>query len=80
MDHSASLMMVWGEKSELKNAIFAVEAGKSDASPSGPELAHLFVEQAFCSIKETDIMKYGLAWLLGIPIPILAVVYLVSPC
>jgi len=25
-------------------------------------------------------MKYGLAWLLGIPIPILAVVYLVSHC
>jgi len=23
-------------------------------------------------------MKYGLAWLIGIPIPILAVVYLVS--
>jgi len=25
-------------------------------------------------------MKYGLAWLLGIPIPILAVVYLVYHC
>jgi len=25
-------------------------------------------------------MKYGLAWLLGIPIPILAVIYLVSHC
>jgi len=25
-------------------------------------------------------MKYGLAWLIGIPIPILAVVYLVSHC
>jgi hypothetical protein len=25
-------------------------------------------------------MKYGLAWLVGIPIPILVVVYLVSHC
>jgi len=25
-------------------------------------------------------MKYGLAWLLGIPIPILAAIYLISHC
>ena len=38
------------------------------------------IEQAVCSRKEMTPMKYGLAWLLGIPIPILAVVYLVSHC
>jgi hypothetical protein len=29
---------------------------------------------------ENKTMKYGLAWLLGIPIPILAAVYLISHC
>ncbi len=38
------------------------------------------LEQALCSHNRRLIMKYGLAWLLGIPIPILAVVYLVSHC
>jgi len=43
-------------------------------------LLYIDVEQAICSKQGDDTMKYGLAWLLGIPIPILAVVYLVSHC
>jgi hypothetical protein len=48
----------------------------------GPELAERFGERTNRSQNENRrlIMKYGLAWLLGIPIPILAVVYLVSHC
>lgn len=43
-------------------------------------LLNIDVEQALCSNEEMTKMKYGLAWLLGIPIPILAVIYLVSHC
>lgn len=47
---------------------------------AGPRLATRGERANHRSPTKDTLMKYGLAWLLGIPIPILAVVYLVSHC
>jgi hypothetical protein len=57
-----------------------VDGPENRAIRCGPELAPHEDRAGLSAPSKENIMKYGLAWLLGIPIPILAAVYLISHC
>lgn len=67
-----------GGSSLLRSCLLHRRRGRSNGAAEHPERAGVHSQQLWRFIEERAVrMKYGLMWLLGVPIPILIILYFI---